>query len=174
LNAGQGDKIGRIFASWKVLYFRELSKITELAQIYLFWQRTDWSTFWAIITQTHLVTLLEWHLTVLHRFTRVCQASWITYVCTQPPKLKSYLRPEPEPEPDPRSPNVIFTGSGHRLKALFKIRFSAPSSLSTHWRTLYRYQEFLPSLNAEMCARFSGMHFLQISVTFLNCYRVKQ
>jgi hypothetical protein len=53
---------------WAIVYFGHFFKITELAHILgqlfphgksyvLFWQKISLATFWAIFSQTHLVTL---------------------------------------------------------------------------------------------------------------------
>jgi hypothetical protein len=67
LPSPQGDQIGRIFAHWAIVFFGQLLKITEVAQIFdallfkgerykLILRKTGWATFWAIFSQTHLVT----------------------------------------------------------------------------------------------------------------------
>jgi hypothetical protein len=65
----QGDQIGRIFTQWAIVYFG-LLLITEVALNFgqLFWYSNNFvlkvtkmslATFWAIFSQTHLVTLLH-------------------------------------------------------------------------------------------------------------------
>jgi hypothetical protein len=58
-NVNQGDKIGRFFATWKIVYFGCFLKITEEAIIFaliFFPPKMVWATFWPNISQTHLVT----------------------------------------------------------------------------------------------------------------------
>jgi hypothetical protein len=67
----QGDQIGRIFAYWAVYYFWQLfdnyrrnKKIgllftMEQATYVLILTKKGWATFWAIFSQTHLVTLVR-------------------------------------------------------------------------------------------------------------------
>jgi hypothetical protein len=64
----QGDRIGRIFAYWVIVYNGSFMKITYYIAR-LVWQffngnsrvnfdtKMSWATFWAILSQTHLVTL---------------------------------------------------------------------------------------------------------------------
>jgi hypothetical protein len=66
----QSDQIGRIFASWAIVYLRHFLKITEEAHIVgllistvkviciLALSKMCAASFWAIFSQTHLVTLL--------------------------------------------------------------------------------------------------------------------
>jgi hypothetical protein len=63
----QGDLIGRIFAPWVIVYFRQFLKITKVAHIlkllfpwlklFINFDKKGWATFWAFFSQTHLVTL---------------------------------------------------------------------------------------------------------------------
>jgi hypothetical protein len=58
---GQGDQIGRIFASWAIICFRAVFKIIVVAQIFGFFfhdkaalilAKIGFATFWAIFSQT--------------------------------------------------------------------------------------------------------------------------
>jgi hypothetical protein len=60
--------MGRIFALWAVVYFGQFLKyyrnsshfratFSKVKNMYLFWQKKVRATFWAIFSQTHLVTL---------------------------------------------------------------------------------------------------------------------
>jgi hypothetical protein len=61
---GEFSPIGRLFS------FNSFLKITKVANIFWplfptvkvynkFWQKMDWAKFWAIFSQTHLVTLMD-------------------------------------------------------------------------------------------------------------------
>jgi hypothetical protein len=68
----QGDQIGRIFAQWVIAYFLaetfEQKYVTYLSY-FIPWTRLSikcdqnwfWATFWAMFSQTHLVTLPPFH-----------------------------------------------------------------------------------------------------------------
>jgi hypothetical protein len=68
----QGDQIGRIFAQWVIVYFGQLLEnyrsIPHVSGYFIPWislgihfdKKTGWATFWAIFSQTHLVTLVSY------------------------------------------------------------------------------------------------------------------
>jgi hypothetical protein len=65
----QGDKIGRVFADWAIVYFGLLFENYKSRPNY--WatffhgetcEKTGWATVWAISSQTHLVTLSTPHI----------------------------------------------------------------------------------------------------------------
>jgi hypothetical protein len=64
------DRIGRIFADWTSVYFGELFlKLQKKPTLLYYFLRSKiyvvmltkmcWATFWAIFSQTHLVTLAD-------------------------------------------------------------------------------------------------------------------
>jgi hypothetical protein len=53
-----GDLNGRIFANWAIFSSGCFFNITRKST-YLFWQRTGRATFWTILLQSHLVTLIN-------------------------------------------------------------------------------------------------------------------
>jgi hypothetical protein len=68
----QGDQIGRIFAHWALVVFGQLFENYRSSPY--FWaifprkklcidfnKKWVWATFWAIFSQTHLVTLVSTH-----------------------------------------------------------------------------------------------------------------
>jgi hypothetical protein len=64
---GEFLPIGRIFAYWTMLgsfFNADVALIwgyfSTVKFTYYFWQKMDWPKFWAIFSQTHLVTLLAW------------------------------------------------------------------------------------------------------------------
>jgi hypothetical protein len=66
----QGDQIGRILAHWVGFYFGQVFKnyirsphfgllLCVVKALNYFRQKVGWALFWAIFSQTHLVTLLS-------------------------------------------------------------------------------------------------------------------
>jgi hypothetical protein len=57
---GEFLKIGRIFAYWAIVYFEHYFWATYFLHgkkcVFILTEK-DWATFWALFSQTHLVTL---------------------------------------------------------------------------------------------------------------------
>jgi hypothetical protein len=63
----QGDRIGRIFTYWVIVYFEQFfekdkrntkfGQVCPLVKVVYYLTKMGWAPFWAIFPQTHLVTL---------------------------------------------------------------------------------------------------------------------